>query len=74
MRHLTVPSRVILGMLLVFLVSCGTAHDADEKYYLISANIKIPYWQAGSSRFISGSHATQGAFGVRGSRHLRSQG
>ncbi len=49
MRHLTVPSRIILGMLLLVLVSCATAHDADEKYYLISANVKIPYWQAGSA-------------------------
>lgn len=49
MRHLTVPSRVVFGMLLVFLVSCGSAHDADEKYYLISTNIKIPYWQAGGA-------------------------
>jgi ribose transport system substrate-binding protein len=49
MRHLTVPSRIIFGMLLLVLVSCGTAHDADEKYYLISANVKIPYWQAGSA-------------------------
>ena len=49
MRHLTVPSRVALGILLVFLVSCGTGHDADEKYYLISTNVKIPYWQAGSA-------------------------
>lgn len=49
MRHLTVPSRIILDMLLLVLVSCATAHDADEKYYLISANVKIPYWQAGSA-------------------------
>ena len=49
MRHLTVPSRIIFGMLLLVLVSCGSAHDADEKYYLISANVKIPYWQADSA-------------------------
>jgi ribose transport system substrate-binding protein len=49
MRHLTVAARVVLGILLVFLVSCGTGHDADEKYYLISTNVKIPYWQAGSA-------------------------
>jgi ribose transport system substrate-binding protein len=49
MRHLTVPSRITFGMLLLVLVSCGSAHDADEKYYLISANVKIPYWQAGSA-------------------------
>ncbi len=50
MRHLTVPSRVVFGILLVFLVSCGTGHDTDEKYFLISTNVKIPYWQAGSTR------------------------
>ena len=49
MRHLTVPSRVVFGILLVFLVSCGTGHDTDEKYFLISTNVKIPYWQAGSA-------------------------
>lgn len=49
MRHLTVTAKVVLGVLLVFLVSCGTGHDADEKYYLISANNKIPYWQAGGA-------------------------
>lgn len=49
MRHLTVPSRVVFGVLLVFLVSCGTGHDTDEKYFLISTNVKIPYWQAGSA-------------------------
>ena len=49
MRHLTVTARVVLGILLVFLISCGTGHDADEKYYLISTNIKIPYWQAGGA-------------------------
>ena len=49
MRHLTVTARVVFGFLLVFLISCGTGHDADEKYYLISTNIKIPYWQAGGA-------------------------
>ena len=49
MRHLTVPSRVVFGILLVFLVSCGTGHDSDEKYFLISTNVKIPYWQAGAA-------------------------
>lgn len=55
MRHLTVPSRIIFGMLLLVLVSCGSAHDADEKYYLISANVKIPYWQAGSAGLFQGA-------------------
>ncbi len=49
MRHVTITAKVALGILLVFLISCGTGHDADEKYYLISANNKIPYWQAGGA-------------------------
>jgi ribose transport system substrate-binding protein len=49
MRHLTIPSRLIFVSLLFVLVSCGSAHDANEKYYLISTNIKIPYWQAGGA-------------------------
>lgn len=49
MRHLTVTARVVFGFLLVFLISCGTGHDTDEKYYLISTNIRIPYWQAGGA-------------------------
>jgi len=49
MRHLTISAKVVMGILLVFLISCGTGHDADEKYYLISTNIKIPYWQAGGA-------------------------
>jgi len=33
--------------MLVFLVGCGgSQHSPEEKYYLLSANIKIPYWEA----------------------------
>src|SRR4051812_37997349 len=49
MRHLTIPTKLIFVPLLVVLVSCGSAHDANEKYYLISTNVKIPYWQAGGA-------------------------
>jgi ribose transport system substrate-binding protein len=34
------------------LVSCGgSAHDATEIYYLVTANTKIPYWQAAAAGF-----------------------
>src|SRR5438094_4965324 len=49
MSHFNGISKLAFGALLVFLVSCGTGHDADEKYFLISTNVKIPYWQAGSA-------------------------
>ncbi len=49
MSHLKLVARLILCALLVFLTSCGSAHDQDEKYFLVSTNVKIPYWQAGSA-------------------------
>src|SRR5216117_1433912 len=35
---------VLTSILFLPLLSCG-GHDTDEKYFLISANIKIPYWE-----------------------------
>ena len=49
MSHLKVIARLIFCALLVVLTSCGSAHDQDEKYFLVSTNVKIPYWQAGSA-------------------------
>ena len=49
MSHFKVIMRLAFCALLVFLTSCGSAHDQDEKYYLVSTNVKIPYWQAGSA-------------------------
>jgi ribose transport system substrate-binding protein len=49
MSHSKVIARLIFCALLVFLTSCGSAHDQDEKYFLVSTNVKIPYWQAGSA-------------------------
>ena len=34
------------GLLLLLLSSCGgSQHSPDERYYLIAANVKLPYWQ-----------------------------
>ena len=34
------------GVLLLPLLSCGgSQHGAEEKYFLIATNIKVPYWQ-----------------------------
>ncbi len=49
MSHFKVIDKLAFCVLLIFLVSCGSAHDQDEKYFLISTNVKIPYWQAGSA-------------------------
>jgi ribose transport system substrate-binding protein len=37
--------------LLLLLVSCGTGHDAEEKYFLVTNNIQVPYWQTAGAGF-----------------------
>ncbi len=39
-------------VLLLPLLDCGgSQHDVQEKYFLISANIKVPYWQEAAAGF-----------------------
>jgi ribose transport system substrate-binding protein len=48
-------NRIVIALsvaLFVFpLVQCGSQHDADEKYVLVSANLQIPYWQTAGAGF-----------------------
>src|SRR3989442_8242346 len=50
---------VLTSILFLPLLSCG-GHDADEKYFLISANIKIPYWE------MAGAGLSQAASDLKG--------
>src|SRR6202521_3502981 len=34
-----------LAVLLITFLSCDSAHDTDEYYVLVSANLQVPYWQ-----------------------------
>src|ERR1700745_2706497 len=45
MNRRKLSSLLLSSIWLIPLLSCGSAHDADEKYFLISANIQVPYWQ-----------------------------
>jgi ribose transport system substrate-binding protein len=36
---------------LFFLLSCGGAHDADEYFVLVSANLQVPYWKTAGTGF-----------------------
>ncbi len=38
--------------LLLVLAGCGARHSADENYFLVSANIKVPYWEAAGAGFL----------------------
>ena len=42
----------LFSILLLPLLSCGSRHDADEKYYLISANLQVPYWKTAGAGFM----------------------
>jgi len=37
---------VLVGLFLILGGCASPRHTADEKYYLIATNIKVPYWQA----------------------------
>jgi ribose transport system substrate-binding protein len=38
-------------LLFTSLLSCGSAHDSDEHYVLVAANLQVPYWQAAGAGF-----------------------
>ncbi|MGA2101297.1 MAG: substrate-binding domain-containing protein [Candidatus Sulfotelmatobacter sp.] len=40
-----------LFVLSVFVLSCGGAHDSDEFYVLVSANLQVPYWKTAGAGF-----------------------
>lgn len=42
---------LVLALILT-LSHCASQHDADENYYLVSANIQVPYWQAARAGFL----------------------
>jgi len=46
----------------VFLLSCGSAHDSDEYFVFVSANLQVPYWKTAGSGF---ARAASGFKGVR---------
>ena len=48
MTRTTKVSLFPMAGLLVSLASCGgpvSQHDVNEKFYLITSNTKVPYWQ-----------------------------
>ncbi len=40
---------------LVLILSCGAAHDSDEYFVLVSANLQVPYWKAAGVGFSNAS-------------------
>src|ERR1022692_3226605 len=42
-------SVLLLTACALLLGGCAGQHSPDEKYYLVSVNIKVPYWQAAAA-------------------------
>jgi ribose transport system substrate-binding protein len=42
---------LLVPALVVTLLSCGSAHDADEHFFFVAANLQVPYWQAAGAGF-----------------------
>jgi ribose transport system substrate-binding protein len=57
-RILHFASVVIPSLLLL---SCGSAHDSDEYFVLVSANLQVPYWKTAGTGFANAA----GQFKVR---------
>src|ERR1700758_978771 len=57
-RILRFASVVIPALLLL---SCGSAHDSDEYFVLVSANLQVPYWKTAGTGFANAA----GQFKVR---------
>jgi ribose transport system substrate-binding protein len=51
MSHRKAPVILFSLALMLLLVSCGTGHDANEKYFLVTNNIQVPYWQTAGAGF-----------------------
>ena len=44
-------SCVLLFVLVLPLITCGSEHSADELYVLVSTNIQVPYWKTAGAGF-----------------------
>src|SRR6266404_3911420 len=48
-----------IAVLLITFLSCGSAHDSDEYYFLVAANLQVPYWQAAGAGFSKAAEASK---------------
>jgi ribose transport system substrate-binding protein len=54
---MTPPKTSLIFLLCVVasLLSCGGGHGSDEKYFLVTTNVQVPYWQTASLGFTQGA-------------------
>jgi ribose transport system substrate-binding protein len=55
--HMNLRVLLCAGLFTLFIGCAGsTGHKSDEKYYLVAANVKLPYWQSAAAGL---SHAAR---------------
>ena len=47
-----------IAVLLITFLSCGSAHDSDENYVFVAANLQVPYWQTAGAGFTKAAAPT----------------
>jgi len=62
LRSHTILQFTVLLLFSFFLLSCGSAHNGDELYVFVGANIQLPYWRTAANGF---SRAASQFKGVR---------
>ena len=53
-RRCHISLLLILSTFLITATGCGR-HDSDEKYFLVTANVQLPYWQEAKAGFMQAS-------------------
>src|SRR4030081_3794615 len=48
-----------IAVLLITFLSCGSAHDSDEYYFFVAANLQVPYWQTAGAGFSKAAEASK---------------
>ncbi len=51
-RHFSIL--IVLATILISSTGCGR-HDSDEKYFLVTNNVQLPYWQEAKAGFMQAS-------------------
>ena len=51
-RHISIL--IILALFLITTAGCGR-HDSDEKYFLVTNNVQLPYWLEAKAGFMQAS-------------------
>src|SRR5260370_22811779 len=60
---------VCIAVLLVPFLSCGSAHDSDEYYVFVAANLQVPYWRAAGAGVSQAAEAARGKLDFVGPQH-----